>query len=77
MVLLKIDARRIAFLELERDAPGTVDVNGIAKRLASQCVKVEARNFHIFGTPSAIKSIEAAQATIMECLLNAGSRRAD
>jgi len=30
VILFKIDSIRVAGLELERDAPGPVDVNGIA-----------------------------------------------
>jgi hypothetical protein len=71
MILLEINAERVAFLELERNAPGAVDVNGIADGSASQRMKIETGNFHIFGTLGAIEGIQAAQTTIMHCFLNA------
>ena len=74
MILLEVDAQRVAFLELKRNAPRSVDMNGIAKKFASQRMKIETRNPHVFGTPCTIESIQAAQAAIMKFLLNARGR---
>ena len=74
MILLEVNAQRVAFLELKRNAPRTVDVNGIAKRPAPQRMKIETWNPHVFGTPCAIESIQAAQAAIMKFLLKARGR---
>jgi hypothetical protein len=48
MILLEIDAIRIAVLELEGDAPWSVDMDGITGRgEAPQRVEVETRQIHV------------------------------
>jgi hypothetical protein len=73
MVLLEIDAQRVAFLELEGDAPGSVDVNGVPERTAPEGVEIKTRNVHVLGDPCMIESIEAPQTTLVEHLLDAPS----
>jgi hypothetical protein len=68
VVLLEIDAKRVALLKLECDAPRPVYMNGIAERRAPQRVEIEAGNVHLFGTRRSIESKTA----IVKCFLNAG-----
>ncbi len=47
MVLLEVNLPRVAVAPLEGDAPRTIDVNGIALRLAPERMEVEAGNVEI------------------------------
>jgi hypothetical protein len=74
MVLLEIDAKRVAILELECDAPRPIDMNAIAERRAPKRVEIEAGNVHVLGKRRSIESIKTAQTAIVEHLLDAGGR---
>jgi hypothetical protein len=65
MVLRQVDPKRVAFLELEGDAPRPVDVNRVADRLASQGMKIESGDIHIFRTPGLIEGIEPTRAALL------------
>jgi hypothetical protein len=60
MVLLEVNAQRVTLPEFKRDAPRAIDVNGVAKGSASQQMKIEAWNPHIFGMACAIQRIQPA-----------------
>ena len=47
MVLLQVNLPRFFIAPLERDAPGTVDVEAVALRLAPEGMEVEAGNVQI------------------------------
>jgi hypothetical protein len=74
MILLEIDPERVAFVEFERDAPGSIDVNGVARRLSPQGVEVKSRNVHILGEPSAVESVEPAKTTFVQGTLDMPGR---
>jgi hypothetical protein len=60
MILLEVDTQRVAILELERDAPRTVDVDRVSGRaMAMKSMKIESGNIHVRGSPGPIKSVEA------------------
>src|SRR5208283_3008015 len=44
MILFQVNMPRVAVAPLERDAPRTIDVNGVALRLAPERMEVEAGN---------------------------------
>jgi hypothetical protein len=76
MILLQVDSQRIAFLELEGDAPRPIDMHGVTDRFASQDMEIEAGNIHLFRAPGVIQSIKSAQTALLQCSLNAsGSAR--
>ena len=59
MILLEVDLAGIAALEFEGQAPGAVDVNGVAPGLeAFQRVEIKARQVYLPGTPAASRRIE-------------------
>jgi hypothetical protein len=68
MVLLEIDAKRVALLKLECDAPRPVYMNGIAERRAPQRVEIEAGNVHLFRARRSIESIKTTQTAIVAWL---------
>jgi hypothetical protein len=74
MVLLEIDAQSIAILEFECDAPWSIDVNRIARRLATKDMKIETGDVHVCGATCAIKGVQAAPATLVQCAMDARCR---
>jgi hypothetical protein len=59
MILLEINPKRIARIELESDAPRTVDVNRIAGRNETfQRVKIKPREVHVLGPGCGIQTIK-------------------
>ena len=67
MVLLEIDIRRVLSLELEGDAPWSIDMHGVARwRVASQGVEIEAGNVHVVDPLRGIESIESGQNALVQ-----------
>jgi hypothetical protein len=66
MVLLEIDTAGFAVLELEGDAPWSIDVHRIALRIeAPQGMKVEARNIHFLGLDGNIEPVKPCENALM------------
>jgi hypothetical protein len=66
MVLLEIDIRRVLSLELEGDAPSSIDMHGVARwRVAQQGVEIEAGKVHVVDLLRGIESIETGQDALM------------
>jgi hypothetical protein len=66
MVLLEIDATGFAVFELERNAPRSIDVDGITLRIESlQGMKVESRNIHFLGPDRDVETIEPRENALM------------
>jgi hypothetical protein len=62
VILLKIDATGIAVLELERDAPRSIEVDRITHGLKNpQRMEIKARNIHFLRPDDHIQAVEAAQ----------------
>lgn len=59
MVLLQVDANRVALFPFEGNAPGPVDVQTVALRLATQRVKVEPRNSKILKILGFVQNVQA------------------
>jgi hypothetical protein len=67
MVLLQVDSPRFPILELESDAPRSVDMNRIARRpMTSQPVEVKARQIQVRSLCRRIKSVEHQQCSRLE-----------
>jgi hypothetical protein len=59
MVLFEIDAPRLTVFELERDTPGSIDVDRIVFRIESmQGVKVETWDVHFLGPDGYIETVK-------------------
>jgi hypothetical protein len=62
VVLLEIDATGFAILEFEGDAPRSIDVDRIARRIEPvQRVKVEAWDIHLFGSNGNVETVEPGE----------------
>ena len=59
MVLLQVNLPRFFIAPLERDAPGTVDVEAVALRLAPEGMEVETGNVEIAQRRSLLQRIES------------------
>lgn len=67
MVLLQVDSPRFPILELESDAPRSVDMNRIARRpMTSQPVEVKARQIQVRSLCRRIESVEHQQCPRLE-----------
>lgn len=60
MILLKIDCGCAAIAPLKGDAPGAVNMQGVAQWLAPQGMKIEARLIQMTGFLSCIQGVEPA-----------------
>ena len=66
MILLEVDAKSIGTLELERDAPGSIDVDGIARRLeAAERMEVETRKIHFLGLLDRLQPVQPPENALM------------
>ena len=62
MVLLEIDAAGLAVFKFERDAPRSIDVDGITLGTEPlQGMKVEARDVHFLGSDGDVETIESCK----------------
>src|SRR5712692_6673230 len=62
VVLFEIDATGLAVFELERDAPRSIDVDGIAPRIEPlQRMKIEARNVHFLSPNGDVEPVEPCE----------------
>jgi hypothetical protein len=80
MILLKVNAIGVAILELERDAPRPIDVDGVALH-APERVKVEPRHLQFIKALCMVQGcasvrVEPPQASIMQGFLDLGRRPA-
>ena len=66
MVLLQVNMPRISLAPFERDAPGTIDVNGVALRLAAERMEVEAGNVEIARRRSPFQRIQSPKRPVLE-----------
>ena len=67
MVLLKVNAKGVTLHKFKRDAPWTIDVNGVTDGLETfQRMKVKARNIQVCGMCCGIQSIKAFKNSAME-----------
>jgi hypothetical protein len=66
MVLLEIDTARFAIFEFESDAPWSINVDGIARRIEpAQGMKVEARDVHFLGPDGNVQTVESCKNAFM------------
>ena len=66
ILLLEIDAAYFAILELEGDAPWSVDVDRIALRIESvQGMKIEARKAHFLRPAGDVETIQSCEKALM------------
>ena len=67
MILLEIDLQSVAILKCEGYAPGTVHMNGVARRLVpAQCMEIEPGQVHILRTRSGIESFQSGENAFMQ-----------
>jgi hypothetical protein len=66
MVLLQVNLPRVAVAPLERNAPGTVDMNRVALRLAPERMEVEAGNVEIPQRRSLLQSIQPPKRPLLQ-----------
>lgn len=59
MILLQIDPDRILLIPFECDAPWTIDVNGVAHRLAPKPMEIESRQVERLWSICSIECVEA------------------
>src|SRR6476659_1242821 len=66
VVLLEVDTMRVAFPELENNAPRSVDMDRVFRRsMAAQGVEIEAGDVHVLRPTGLIKSIKAPENPVM------------
>jgi hypothetical protein len=71
MVLLEVDTAGFAIIELESDAPRSIDVNRITFRIESvQGMKVEAGNVHFLRPNRDVETIEPCENALMHLRIN-------
>ena len=66
MILLQVNLPRFSIAPLERDAPGTVDVQAVALRLAPEGMEVEAGDVEIAQRRSLLQRIESPNGPFLE-----------
>src|SRR5579871_3928414 len=66
MVLLEVNLPRVAVAPLKRNAPRTVDVKGVALRLALERMEVEAGNVEIPQRRSLLQRIQSPKRPLLE-----------
>ena len=70
MILFEIDAQRLAVPPFERDAPGTVDMDGEASGRSLEAVEIESRDTKVGWRFGLVENFQPAQAARMETRLN-------
>jgi hypothetical protein len=67
MILLEIDLKSVTVLKLEWDAPGTVDMDGVASRPeAAQRMEIVPGDIHAFGIRRSIQRFKSANDTFVQ-----------
>ena len=66
MVLLQVNLPRVSVAPLERDAPRTIDVKGVALRLAPERMEVEAGNVEIAQRRSLFQRIQSQKRPVLQ-----------
>jgi hypothetical protein len=74
MILFQIDPVSVSSIELESDAPGSIDVNAVSSGAkASQRMKIEARKVHLLGPDRYVQTIEANQNSTVKVYIHLAS----
>jgi hypothetical protein len=74
VILLEIDAARIAIFRFERDTPRSIYMDGVAHRSkAAQRTEIKAWNVHFFWPRGNVQPIEATQGALMKLSVDLGS----
>jgi hypothetical protein len=66
MVLLKVNLPRLSVAPFKGDAPGAVDVQAVAPRLAPERMEIEPRNVEVAQRRGLRQGVESAQGSFVE-----------
>jgi hypothetical protein len=74
MILLKINAKRIALDKFKHKAPWPIHMNRVADRIkTAQRMEIKSRQIHFFRAGTGIQPVEPEQNPAMESFVNPGS----
>jgi len=73
MILLKVNAKRIALDEFKRKAPWPIHMNRVADRIkTAQGMEIKSRQIHFFRAGTGIQPVKPEQNPAVEPFVNPG-----